>query len=216
MELYFFTDIINHMKIIDISIPIKQGMVVYPGNPDVTIEKIVSHASKSEISKLTLGSHTGTHIDAPKHAITGACSLDQLSLDAFYGPCRVIDCTQDKVFVSLQTIEQAHVQKGERILLKTQNSLRGFNQFDPNFIFVSPEAAQYLASKVVFIGIDYFSIKQKGSTDNRPHTYFLEKNIPILEGIDLSSVQPGTYTLIAFPLALYQGDGAPTRAILLS
>jgi arylformamidase len=203
------------MNIIDISIPIRQGMVVYSGNPDVIIEEIASQASKSIISKITFGSHTGTHIDAPKHAIAGAMSLDEVPLEAYFGTCRVIDCTQDPVSVSRESMERAAIQSGERILLKTRNSIRGYDTFYPDFIFLSPEAAEYLASRAILVGIDYFSIKQKGSTDNRPHTLLLEKNIPILEGIDLSKVETGLYTLVAFPLRLHQGDGAPSRAILI-
>ncbi len=205
----------QYSKIIDISIPINKETVVYPGNPTIEIEEFKSSASGSTISKIIFGSHTSTHVDAQKHVIESGLPLDSIALETFIGPCRVVDCTADIGSVSLHTIEKATIQKGERILLKTQNSLRGFTKFYEDFIYVSPEAAAYLSQRVALIAIDYFSIKQKGSKDNRPHTAFLEKNIPIIEGIDLSKVEPGDYTLVALPLKFTEIDGAPLRAILL-
>ena len=205
----------NYSKIIDISLSIGTETIIYPGNPAVKIEELRSSASGSTISKITLGSHTATHVDAQKHVIEGGKSLDDLPLTAFIGECRVIDCTKDRHAVSLETVEKAQIQKEERILLKTYNSLRGFRTFYEDFIYVSSEAALYLSEIVQIIGIDYFSIKQKGSKDNRPHTAFLEKNIPIIEGIDLSKVEEGVYTLVALPLKLTARDGAPIRAVLL-
>ena len=205
----------QYTKIIDISIPISKDTIVYPGNPAVEIEELKSEASGSTISKITFGTHTATHVDAQKHVIDGGKSLDDIPLEAFVGKCRVVDCTRDAEAVSRETVERAEIQNGERILLKTQNSSRGFATFYEDFVYVSPEAALYLSDRVQLVGIDYFSIKQKGSKDNRPHTAFLEKNIPIIEGIDLSQVEAGEYTLIALPLKLSNRDGAPLRAILL-
>lgn len=205
----------QYSKIIDISLSIDTETIIYPGNPTVEIEELKSLSSGSTISKITLGTHTATHVDAQKHVIEGGKSLDDIPLATFIGECRVIDCTKDQEAVSLETVEKANIQKGERILLKTSNSLRGYKTFYDNFVYVSPEAALYLSEQVQLVGIDYFSIKQKGSKDNRPHTAFLEKNIPIIEGIDLSQVEQGIYTLVALPLKLTARDGAPIRAVLL-
>ena len=206
----------NYSKIIDISIPLTEKTIVYPGNPQIKIEEIKSEASKSIISQITSGSHNGTHIDAPRHAITDAKSIDELSLDIFMGPCRVIDCMGDTSSISRDTLESHSVLNGERILLKTTNSLRGFDEFHPDFVYLSPEGAEYLAAAgAILVGIDYLSIKQKDSQDNRPHTLLLEKDIPIIEGIDLSQVEPGEYILVAFPLKYVGIDGAPARVVLL-
>lgn len=94
--------------------------------------------------------------------------------------------------------------------------MRGFDEFYSDFVYLSSEGAEYLADAgVTLVGIDYLSIKQKGSTDNRPHTLLLEKDIPIIEGIDLSQVEPGEYTIVAFPLKYIGIDGAPARVVLL-
>jgi len=206
----------NYSKIIDISIPLTEKTIVYPGNPQIEIQEIKSEASKSIISKIVSGSHNGTHIDAPRHAIEGGKSIDDLSLDVFMGPCRVIDCTGDSSSVSKDTLENHAILDGERILLKTSNSLRGYDAFHPDFVYLSPEGAEYLAAAgAKLVGIDYLSIKQKGSKDNRPHTALLKHDIPIIEGIDLSKVEPGEYTIVAFPLKYVGLDGAPARVVLL-
>src|SRR3989338_2099486 len=206
----------NYSQIIDISLPLHSGTIVYPGNPQIEIEELKSQSSGSVISKITFGSHTATHIDAQKHVVEGGKPVDQILLETFIGPCRVIDCTQDLGSIKRETLEHQNIQKGDRILLKTTNSSRGFETFYDDYVFVSPKASQFLAEKeVALVAIDYLSIKQRGSKDNTPHTHLLEKNIPIVEGVDLSKVEPGEYYLIILPLKFVNIDGAPARAVLL-
>jgi arylformamidase len=206
----------NYSQIIDISVPLYKGMPVYPGNPEFERKELKSATGDSVISHMELGTHTGTHLDAPRHVITESVGIDEVDLSHFVGPCRVIDCVGDTVSVTRETLESAQIIEGDRILLKTNNSLRGFDHFYEDYTFLSPEAAAYLAEqKVVLVGIDYLSIKQRGSKDNRPHTNLLGKGIPILEGIDLSHVVAGSYFLVVLPLKIQNGDGAPARAILM-
>jgi len=207
---------ITYSQIIDISLPLQSGTIVYPGNPPIEIEEIKSEVSGSVLSKIQFGSHSGTHIDAQKHVINGGKSLDQIPLETFVGPCRVIDCTLDEGSVKVETLQKNNIQKNDRILLKTSNSSRGFETFYDDYVFVSPEASKYLAdTEVALVAIDYLSIKQRGSKDNTPHTNILEKNIPIVEGVDLSKVEPGEYDLVILPLEFMNIDGAPARAVLL-
>lgn len=207
---------ISYSQIIDISLSLHKGTIVYPGNPSIEIEEMQSATGGSVISKIAFGSHTGTHVDAPQHVIRGGQPLDQIPLQTFVGNCRVIDCTHETHSVQRVTLEQADIKKGERILLKTNNSLRGFETFYDDYIFVSPEATQYLAEQEVsLVAIDYLSIKQRGSKDNSPHTNLLSKNIPIIEGVDLSKVEVGEYFLVLLPLKFMNIDGAPARAILM-
>ncbi len=206
----------QYTEIIDISVPLSPKTTVYPGNPSVEIEELKSETSASTISKLTLGSHTGTHVDAPKHVFEEGEGVGVYDLFCFFGEARVIDCTQDDVEISKSTLEQSGIQAGERILLKTKNSGRLQEPFFSDFIFLSPEGAAYLAEiGVRLVAVDYFSIKQKGSTDNRPHTELLSKNIPIIEGVDLQGIEPGEYFLSALPLKFDELDGAPMRAVLM-
>lgn len=202
------------MTIYDISLPLSARTMVYPGNPRVSVKSLRSKTSY--ISEVTLGSHTGTHVDAPRHAFKTGRGVDRLPLDVLIGPCRVLDLTRVVSSIAVADLRPMRIRAGERILAKTQNSRRGFRKFYSDYIWLAPEAAKFLAEKkIALFGIDYLSVKQRGSPDNRSHTELLRRNIPIIEGIDLSRVKPGRYQLICLPLRLVGLDGAPARAVLL-
>lgn len=203
-------------KVIDISLPLSEATIVYPGNVPLKIE---THAHMPEatthLSKITMGTHTGTHVDAPMHAVIGGNSLDAIPLDTFIGLCRVVDATHRGPGEAVKFEDLGNVVLGERILIKTSNSLRGFRQFYNDYVYLDGDAADKLAEiGVKLVGIDYLSIKQKGSKDQRPHTSILEKNIPIIEGINLNYVGAGHYELICLPINFIGVEGGPVRAIL--
>lgn len=207
---------IKTKKVIDISMPIKRGMINYPGNPEFEVETSKSLIGSSFISKIIMGSHTGTHIDAPRHAAEDAAGVDEISLEKLIGVCRVLDFINVTESIKVEDLENKNIKAEERILVKTKNSIRGFSQFYEDYIYLDSEAAKYLAEKkIMFFGIDYLSVKKKGSTDNRAHTELLSKGIPIFEGLDLSKVSEGEYFFIGLPLKLTGLDGSPTRAILV-
>ncbi len=202
------------MTIIDISLPIHPGMPVYPGNQVTLFEKSVK-PSGSQLTTMTLDSHAGTHIDAPSHAgLEGSTEI--FPLTAFYGPVRVLEFL-DTDLISSEHLKDHEISEGERILFKTDNSIRGHDTFHETWTALSSEAAAYLAERnVALVGIDWFGIKQKGAPDNGAHTELLSRNIPILEGITLRDVEPGLYTLAAFPVAYVGVDGAQARAVLIT
>lgn len=201
-------------KIIDISLPVYTGMPVYPNNPQVIIEPIKT--ATSFISKITLGSHTGTHLDAPRHISEDGLSIDEISLSQIVGPCRVLDMTHCQKAVFLEDIKKENIQEGERILVKTNNSLRGSREFYPDYVYLDGTAAEFLAGqKIVLFGIDSLSIKQKSSPDLRPHAELLNNNIVIIEGLDLSQVNPGRFDLYCLPIKFTGLDGSPARVILV-
>lgn len=206
------------MKIIDISLPLNNDTIVYPGDVplSVSIHKKMPESS-STASSITFGSHTGTHIDAPAHCIEGALTLDKIPLENFIGPCHVLDFSKDEgEAVTMEMLQSKNIKKGKRILLKTKNSLRGLKEFYDDYIYLDGAAADYLASlDVLLVGIDSLSIKKRSGPDNRPHTALLKKNIPILEGVNLISVSEGDYELICLPLNFTGIDGSPARAVLI-
>lgn len=207
----------NYQKIIDISMTLDKATFNYPGTTKLSINTSLSETSKSVLSTITMSSHTGTHIDAPNHAIKGASGIDSFKLEVFVGKCRVLDLTSVKTSISVKDLKLKSIKKHERILFKTQNSIEGFVNMFPKFIFLSSDASFYLANQqVALVGIDSLSIKQRGSLDNTPHTALLSSKIPILEGLDLSQVKEGEYFLISLPLKLTGLNGSPVRAILLS
>jgi arylformamidase len=188
---------------------------VYPGNPKV--EYTLHTGATSVHTTITFGSHTGTHIDAPKHTEMHGKGIMDLPLDVFYGPVRVFDVSFAVGSVQISHLEPYAIQKGERIFLKTSNSIRGLDVFYDDYVFLDGDCADYLANKeIALCGIDYFSIKQRGGSDQRPHTSLLSYNIPIIEGINLKDIAEGEYIVSAFPLALHNLDGAPARIVLIA
>ena len=202
--------------IIDISLSIDEKTIIYPGNTPVKIESYKSASGLTFLSNLSFGSHTGTHIDAPRHVSETGLGVDRLDLEKLIGPCRVLDFTKSIESIKRQELEAKNIQKGERILAKSSNSIRGFKSAYDDYVYLSPEGAEYLANLGISVfAIDYLSIKKRGSSDNRPHTELLDVGIPIIEGVDLSFVEEGEYYLIALPLRLTGLDGSPIRALLL-
>lgn len=207
---------LEDFEIIDISLPLNNKTVIYPNNPDIKIERVENAASLSVISKIEMGSHSGTHIDAPLHVINEGLPIDKIMLSHLMGKCRVLDLTNSNSGISKDDLVGKNIEPNERILFKTKNSIRGFDKFYDNFIYLEADGAKYLASlPISLIGIDSLSIKQKGSKDSSAHTEFLSKNIPIIEGLDLGKVDEGNYMLIILPLKFTDIDGAPARAVLL-
>jgi len=203
--------------IIDISLSLSDKTIVYPDNTPVSIETHATMPEKrSHLSNIVMGTHSGTHIDAPKHAIIGAGELSSIPLYAFVGPCRVLDFTKENECITVESLRNKNIQKGERVLVKTKNSERGYEVFRNDYIYLSPDGADYLGDlEIALFGIDYLSVKQKGSSDNRPHTSLLSKKIPIVEGLNLKNVLEGEYFLVCPPLKFEGVEGAPARAILL-
>lgn len=208
------------MKIYDVTVSVSEHVPIYEGDPPVEIDSVrsIANGDNSNVSKLCLGAHTGTHVDAPNHFIDGTRRVEDLEIDKLVGPCRVIELD-----VSVMAIEPSHlasIDGAERVLFKTRNSAfwnepgKGFRK---DFTFLSLNAANALVEVgIKLIGIDYLSIEQFGSNDYAVHKTLLEKEIIILEGLDLRAVPAGDYELICLPLKYTgaTGDGAPARTIL--
>ncbi len=198
--------------IIDITRPIHSGMAIYPGNPNVRIETLrEAQDGKSALSQITVGSHTGTHIDAMLHIQPGSTGPEVYSFDQLIGKAEVIEIPD---FTSTISAQDLPATSQERLLIKTRNSKMGIDAFDPEFTALDEGAAEELVRRGIrLIGIDGPSIKKKGVSD-RVHEVLLQANIVIIEGLYLKEVKSGTYTLICLPLPLSHIDGVPVRAVL--
>ncbi len=208
------------MKIYDITFPISNETPVYEGDPNVKIETAhsIKKGDAANVSSLCFGAHTATHVDAPGHFIDGARKIHEIELEKLIGKCRVVELDENALSVEPEHLE--NLETVERILFKTRNSQfwnapeQGFRK---DFTYISPAAAKVLAEKnVKLVGIDYLSVEKFGSTDFATHITLLEKEIVIIEGLDLREVSGGDYELICLPLKIISetGDGAPARAIL--
>jgi arylformamidase len=205
---------------IDISAPIRKGMVVGPDDPQVDIW-LVRDPDKGDpvtMSQISMITHAGTHIDAPAHFLRGRTTIDEVTLDTFIGPARVIEI-KDGVSIKIKELEQYDIKPGERLLFKTKNSswVYDTDDFVTGYVYFATETAQYLAEKKVrLIGIDYITV---GGFEDREgnreiHRVMLKNGISILEMINLSGIEAGEYELNAVPLRIENGDGGPCRAII--
>ena len=203
-------------RIYDISLPIHEAMIVWPTDPRVSIVRDPTKGKASTISRLEMGSHTGTHVDAPSHFIRGGGSVDQIALDILIGPARIF-ALDARGPINSEVLERLDLGGVSRVLFKTGNSdLYKTGAFEPDFIYLTADGADMLIGKGVrLIGIDYLSIDEYGNREAPAHHRLLTEKVVILESIDLSGVEPGDYDLICLPLRLAGGDGAPARAVLI-
>jgi arylformamidase len=203
------------MKIYDISIPIRPGMIVYEGNPGVHLERVdsIPDGAHANISRLDLGVHTGTHVDAPIHFIEGAPGSESVELAPLIGPAVVVDAMEATEDLDEQTLAGLDIPRGaERVLLKTTNGrLWERDTFTRDFIRLTGGGARYLIGRGVrVVGIDFLSIG-----DAEAHRELLGNGVIPVEGLDLREVEPGEYQLVCLPLRLVGSDGAPARAVLI-
>jgi arylformamidase len=209
------------MKIHDVSLTIRTDMTVWPGDPKVELfrEKKIEDGANANVSFLGLSVHTGTHVDAPYHFLPDGITIEKLPLDVLVGRAQVVELADniteidEKVIMSLPLIPNI-----ERILFKTRNSkfwLRVDKGFHTDFIGINEVGAKELVKRNIrLVGIDYLSIAPYKKS--RPtHEVMLNSKMIVIEGLDLSDIKPGLYTLYCLPLKLEGSDGAPARAILI-
>ena len=207
------------MELFDISVPLRPGMVVYPGDTPLRFERsqAIARGDAYNLTRLQLSAHAGTHVDAPLHFIDGAPGVTDLPLTALIGPAYVVDATGISADIDAATLARLDVPAGvSRIIFKTPNSrLWDRQEFSADFFGVTADAAKALVSSgVELVGIDYLSLAP--ASDPAPaHIVLLEAGVVILEGVDLRAVEPGPYRLICLPLPIEGCDGAPARAVLL-
>lgn len=204
------------MKIIDISQEIYSGMLVYPGDPSFQERQVSSfrRGDMCEVSEITMGTHCGTHVDAPLHMLPDGAPLENIPLDCFIGECRVL--TIPYPIISEKTLEEFQVKPGERILFRTDpnGKYNRHGKFNPAVL--SMRAAQYLAQlPVKLIGIDAPTVENMELCDGEVHRALLKAGIPILEGLRLEEVEGENYMLSALPIRLTGENGAPCRAVLI-
>ncbi|MGE5307474.1 MAG: cyclase family protein [Deltaproteobacteria bacterium] len=201
---------------IDLTVTVRSGMVHWPSDPGVEVRRVkdIGKGDSSTVSLISMGCHSGTHMDAPLHFFPGGKGLDQLPLEAVIGQARVI-AIRDKKSIKPEELRRHAIRKGERLLFKTVNS--GYwrsGGFRKDFVSISPEAAQFLVKKGVrTVGIDYLSVGAYGA-GAPTHKTLLKAGIWIIEGLDLFRVSPGSYDLICLPIKIAHSDGAPCRALL--
>ena len=207
------------MPIYDVTVPIRAGMPIYEGDPNVDIASwsALAKGNSSNVSFLHFGAHTGTHVDAPAHFIEGGRKIDALSLETLIGPARVIRVPDELNEIGSDFLAECDLNGVERVLFHTRNSGFWNEGFRKDFTHLLPEAAEMLVELgVTLVGTDYLSIEKFHSGHHRTHLTLLSRNVVIVEGLNFSDVPAGDYELICLPLRLADGagDGAPARVVL--
>jgi arylformamidase len=208
-------------RILDITLTISSIMPTWPSDPCVVLERMskIEDGANANVSRMVMGVHTGTHVDAPIHFLPGTTGVDVLPLDILIGPVQVIHLSDAVDSINAEVIRRAGLKPGtQRVLFRTRNSdywANNENQFQKGFVAIPLDGAQCLVELGVrLVGIDYLSISPY--KNSRPtHETLLKANMIVLEGVDLSQVPEGIYQLICLPLKLSGCDGAPARVVLL-
>ncbi len=206
-------------RIYDVTIPIKEGMVVWPSDDPVRIRRVKSMAQGDRLnqSRIEMSAHTGTHIDAPVHFIDGMRGVDSISPSLLVGSVIVTEITGRKK-IDAASLEEARIPEGvARVILKTDNvDLAGKDYFEEDFAHLTADGAKYLVKHgIKLLGFDYYSVAEFGKGDE-VHRILLSEGIVVIEGLDLRGVPVGMYRLMALPLKIAGGDGAPARVLLHS
>ncbi|HEY3398960.1 MAG TPA: cyclase family protein [Armatimonadota bacterium] len=205
-------------RIWDISVPLYSGMPVYPGDPAVSFTSAASleAGDGANVTRLDLGSHSGTHVDAPRHFLPTGRGVDELPWEALLGPGRLVQAPAGAE-ISADFVQGLGLARGDRLLLRT----RPFGEppaesFPAAWPALTREAAEWLAARgVALVGVDAPSVDAFGAAEPHVHRALLGAGVVPLEGLDLSAPPEGEYELICLPLRLRGADGSPCRAVLV-
>jgi len=204
-------------KLYDISLTIYSGMLVWPGQPQVAMDtvKSIAQGGSSNVSLLHIGTHTATHVDAPRHFIPGAPSIDSIQPEVLLGPARLFQLPEAH-HIDRNLLERLDLKGIERLLFGTRNStLLKQRQFEQDYAFISEDAARYLVDMgIKLVGVDYLSVDQYQDKTRPAHHTLLGAGVVIVEGLNLTGVPAGDYELFCLPLKIKDGDGAPARVFL--
>jgi arylformamidase len=203
---------------IDISLPIKPDMLLYPGDSPPLLRKLslLELGDPLTASELLIGCHVGTHVDAPAHYFIAGATLDQLDIRHFVGPAVVLE-VRGKDRIEASDLINPAIRSDHHVLIKTENSLHlRERQFRHHHCYLAPEAATYILScDPLSIGFDYYSLDPPSATAFPAHTLVAERGLPVFVCLDLSAVRAGRYEFFAAPLPVVGAEGMPVRALLI-
>jgi arylformamidase len=208
------------MPIYDLSLPISESLIVWPGDGPIRLVQTshVDRGDQATVTRLDMGAHVGTHVDAPVHFISGAPGVDSLDLDVLVGPALVVHAGEADL-LSASVLDALSIPPGaERLLFRTRNSerwARGEQAFFTDFVAIPEDGARWLVERGIrLVGVDYLSVGPY--VDPVPtHQVLLAAGIVAVEGLNLHGIAPGVYQLVCLPLKITGSDGAPARAILI-
>ncbi len=207
------------MLIRDISTPLRAGLPTWPGHaaPEMWLDRSHAAGDGVDITHLSVGAHTGTHLDAPRHFLPDGGLVTGLDLTALIGPAQVVQYSGDGPIPVAFFESQSLPDPLPRLLLRCDRNAGALERetFFEDYVGIMPDAAEWLVRRGNrLVGIDYLSIGSFHSGNRETHLTLLGAGVIIVEGLDLRDVSPGSYTLVCLPLGV-PCDGSPCRAVLL-
>jgi arylformamidase len=205
-------------RLVDVSVPLAAGIATYPGNPEfeITPVKRIAAGDSSNNSRIVMGTHTGTHVDAPKHFFDDRAGADSLPLELLVGRARVVDVPH-RGGITEAHLAAAGLREDLRVLLRTPNSAlwASTKGFYTDYTYVTEAGAKFLVAQgVKVVGVDYLSVEQFHKAGAPAHHVLLGNGVIVIEGLNLSDVEAGQYEMYCLPLRLVDSDGAPARVVL--
>jgi len=205
------------MKLYDASIPIRKGMVTFPGDPPFRMEPCFQREKGDpfDLALISMGTHLGTHVDPPAHYLEGGATVDEIPLNTLVGPGIVLDM-RGVSQIDRHSLEDTPLGDHVRVLLKTDNGpLLLDPSFHEDYVHLTEDGASYLVEKgVSLVGIDYLSIERYQNPDAPVHRALLQAGVLIVEGVHLLEIPPGPYEIFCLPICIKGADGAPARVLL--
>jgi arylformamidase len=206
------------MPLFDVSLRLSPALPSYPGNPSFELlpVKRLADGDSSNVSALRLGTHAGTHVDAPRHFFDDGAAVDGLSPDILVGPARLVHFPGERA-VTAALLQDLDLRGVTRLLIRTDNSAAwsGALHFEPGFVYLAEDGARLLADAGIgLVGVDYLSVERFKAPGAPTHHVLLGRGIIVVEGLDLSGAPAGDYELLCLPLKIADADGAPARVFL--
>lgn len=209
------------MPIFDISLTLSPTLPTWPGDPGIELDLVESmdKGAGANVTRMNMGVHTGTHVDAPHHFLNDGRTVEQLPLDVLTGPCYVIQLPDGVEAITSEVLERTEITSGmKRLLFGTRNShlwAKGETKFQTDFVAITEDGAEWLVKRgVQLVGVDYLSVApyEEGAPT---HEILLRAGVVVVEGLNLAKVIRGFYDLYCLPLKIAGSDGSPARAILV-
>ncbi len=205
------------MKLYDATLSIHEKMVVFPGDPPFKKEPVsqIQTGDDFNLTRITMGTHLGTHVDPPAHYLEAGATVEQIPLESMVGPGVVADL-RGRSQIDGHDLEKSNIGDHKRVLLKTDNGPRLLEStFHQNYVHLTEDGARYLVEhKVRLVGIDYISIEHHENPGSPVHHLLLEAGVLVVEGVHLLEIPPGEYEIFCLPLKIKGADGAPARILL--
>ena len=207
------------MTLYDISLTITEDLPTWPGDPDIILKKTsqIDEGEMVNMTHISTSVHVGTHVDAPNHFLGDGETVENIPPELLVGSAEVIEFSGDNHITADDLRAMDFCGKGKRLLIKTSNSnfwAEGLSEFQEEFIALDSGAAAYLVEcGVEVIGVDYLSVAPYHDPEPT-HQILLEAGVLIIEGLNLSGIEPGPYQLMCLPLKIGGSDGAPARVFL--